>query len=340
MRAMGHQQRSGGPPRRLTSISSWWPIVQAWLLALLALLSLPACAAPRMGPALSASPAAAGAHVAPAHVVTLHIEAPEETREASGTGAAPSSDRHDVSPPHGGRSPTFGGDSPPLVGGPGGASKQARASGLVAEFEASVHDAPTHAPEHANNLGGAGGSTTGRLPIQTPVSSLESHAQVTAGPDPDGADKELGETIATVVQVALTAGVGKGIQALTQRAVAPEAKVAADAAAKELASRGGGGGGGAAGGATKAAPTIAPTTPGSLPAAEEASVLRTLGHIDAGTTPTGPLARKWGTPFRNRAGDRPGASGPSPPYLEYRVAPPTGDERGGNATSRLEPPDR
>jgi hypothetical protein len=38
------------------------------------------------------------------------------------------------------------------------------------------------------------------------------------------------------------------------------------------------GGGGAAGGATRAARITA----GSLPAAEEASLLRTLGHIDAG----------------------------------------------------------
>lgn len=55
-----------------------------------------------------------------------------------------------------------------------------------------------------------------------------------------------------------------------------------------------------------AGPPIARITPGSLPAAEEESLLRTLDHIDAGTIPTGSLAKKWGTPFRNRDGDLPG----------------------------------
>jgi RHS repeat-associated protein len=65
-------------------------------------------------------------------------------------------------------------------------------------------------------------------------------------------------------------------------------------------------------------------TPGSLPTDEEAAVLKTLGHIDAGTTPPGALGVKWGTSFENRAGDLPGGTYGSSPYLEYRVAPPPG----------------
>lgn len=58
-----------------------------------------------------------------------------------------------------------------------------------------------------------------------------------------------------------------------------------------------------------------------MPAAEKASLIRTLSHIEAGTTPTGSLATKWGTQFKNWAGDLPGARGAASPYLEYRVAP-------------------
>jgi len=72
------------------------------------------------------------------------------------------------------------------------------------------------------------------------------------------------------------------------------------------------------------APQCSRITPGSLPAEEEAALLRTLRHIDAGTTPTGPLQTKWGTKFKNWNGDLPGAQGPSSPYREYRVAPPPG----------------
>jgi len=75
--------------------------------------------------------------------------------------------------------------------------------------------------------------------------------------------------------------------------------------------------------------SIARITPGSLPAAVEASLLRTLAHIDAGTTPTGSLATKWGTSFKNWAGDLPGAKGADSPYLEYRVSPPAGTSGAG-----------
>jgi hypothetical protein len=65
-------------------------------------------------------------------------------------------------------------------------------------------------------------------------------------------------------------------------------------------------------------------TPGSLPASEEASILETIRHIDAGTTPTGSIATKWKTKFKNWAGDLPGGKGQDSPYLEFRVAPPPG----------------
>jgi hypothetical protein len=74
-------------------------------------------------------------------------------------------------------------------------------------------------------------------------------------------------------------------------------------------------------------------TPGSLPAAEEAAVMLTLGHIDAGTKPTGALAKKWGTPFKNWGGDLPGMQGAKSPYLEYRVAPSAGSA--GAGTNRI-----
>ena len=73
-------------------------------------------------------------------------------------------------------------------------------------------------------------------------------------------------------------------------------------------------------------PTI---NPGSLPAEEEAALLRTLAHIDAGTKPSGPLAKKWGTTFKNYGGDLPGPSGASSPYREYRVSPGPGTSGAG-----------
>ncbi len=85
----------------------------------------------------------------------------------------------------------------------------------------------------------------------------------------------------------------------------------------------------AARGAAGASPKIARITPGSLPAAEEAAVLQTLTHIEAGTTPGGALANRWGIPFKNWAGDLPGARGATSPYLEYRVAPPPGTSGAG-----------
>jgi ribonuclease len=64
--------------------------------------------------------------------------------------------------------------------------------------------------------------------------------------------------------------------------------------------------------------------PGSLPASEEAALSQTLKHIDAGTKPPGPLAKRWGIQFKNWQGDLPGARGPTSPYREYRVSPPAG----------------
>ena len=46
--------------------------------------------------------------------------------------------------------------------------------------------------------------------------------------------------------------------------------------------------------------------------------------IDAGTVPTGLLAKKWGLPFKNWAGDLPGGQGAASPYSEYRVRPAPG----------------
>ncbi|WP_246094957.1 ricin-type beta-trefoil lectin domain protein [Streptomyces roseicoloratus] len=76
-------------------------------------------------------------------------------------------------------------------------------------------------------------------------------------------------------------------------------------------------------------PIVARITPGSLPPAEEAALGRTLSHIDAGTVPTGPTARRWGIPFRNREGNLPGGQGSSSPYREYRVEPPPGTPGAG-----------
>jgi guanyl-specific ribonuclease Sa len=74
-------------------------------------------------------------------------------------------------------------------------------------------------------------------------------------------------------------------------------------------------------------------TPGSLASDEEARLLETVGHIDAGTVPGGDAAIKWDTPFRNREGNLPGASGPGSPYREYRVDP--GSHVTGPGTTRL-----
>jgi RHS repeat-associated protein len=62
-------------------------------------------------------------------------------------------------------------------------------------------------------------------------------------------------------------------------------------------------------------------TPGSLPPGEEESLLNTLGSIDNGTVPAGPTGIKWGSVFKNWAGDLPGGQGPASPYQEYRVDP-------------------
>jgi guanyl-specific ribonuclease Sa len=74
------------------------------------------------------------------------------------------------------------------------------------------------------------------------------------------------------------------------------------------------------GAVTGAAPKVVPRiAPGSLPAEEEAAVSTTVGLIDSGTTPAGPLGVRWGTKFKNYGGDLPGASGDASPYQEYRV---------------------
>jgi RHS repeat-associated protein len=73
-----------------------------------------------------------------------------------------------------------------------------------------------------------------------------------------------------------------------------------------------------------APPVVARITPGSLPPDEEARLMATLQHIDAGTTPAAPLGQRWGIPFQNREGKLPGPSGQASPYVEYRVTPPPG----------------
>lgn len=67
----------------------------------------------------------------------------------------------------------------------------------------------------------------------------------------------------------------------------------------------------------------------SLSPAEASALDKTLGYIDSGTTPSGPLASKWGTPFKNWDAPLPGGVGPDSPYLEYRVAPPPGTAGAG-----------
>jgi guanyl-specific ribonuclease Sa len=66
-----------------------------------------------------------------------------------------------------------------------------------------------------------------------------------------------------------------------------------------------------------------------LSAAEQAAVLETLQHIDAGTQPTGPLAKKWRAQFKNWSGDLPGPRGESSPFREFRVEPAPGTAGAG-----------
>jgi hypothetical protein len=71
-------------------------------------------------------------------------------------------------------------------------------------------------------------------------------------------------------------------------------------------------------GGSHAVPWVVSTFPGD----EEGAIQTTLGHIDAGSSPSGPLGKKWGTPFKNKEeGNLPGGSGANSPYLEYRVHP-------------------
>ena len=72
---------------------------------------------------------------------------------------------------------------------------------------------------------------------------------------------------------------------------------------------------------------------GTLPSADEAAFAKTLSYIDSGTIPSGNLARKWGTTFKNLEGELPGAQGSTSPYLEYRVAPSAG--QAGAGTNRI-----
>lgn len=57
-----------------------------------------------------------------------------------------------------------------------------------------------------------------------------------------------------------------------------------------------------------------------LPSAEAAAVRRTMRHIDAGTTPSGPFAKKWGTKCENREGRLPR----DVEYHKHRVEPSKG----------------
>lgn len=54
-----------------------------------------------------------------------------------------------------------------------------------------------------------------------------------------------------------------------------------------------------------------------------------MSHLDAGTKPTGALAKKWGTKFKNYAEDLPAKKGADSPYREYRVAPGAGETGAG-----------
>jgi hypothetical protein len=56
--------------------------------------------------------------------------------------------------------------------------------------------------------------------------------------------------------------------------------------------------------------------------------LREEGKL-ADLTPSGLLAKNWGTPFKNWGGDLPGGVGNQSPYLEYRVASPPGTAGAG-----------
>ena len=122
--------------------------------------------------------------------------------------------------------------------------------------------------------------------------------------------------------VGLTEGSTPG--AFADALIEAQARVEASAATTE---------GGAGLSASAASSGIARMAPGSLPVAEEATLRQTLTHIDAGTTPTGALSKRWGTQFKNWAGDLPGAKGASSPYLEYRVAPAAGT--GGAGARRV-----
>ena len=53
------------------------------------------------------------------------------------------------------------------------------------------------------------------------------------------------------------------------------------------------------------------------------------GYFGGITRLTGPIATKWGTSFKNWAGDLPGPQGAASPYLEYRVAPISGTAGAG-----------
>ena len=84
----------------------------------------------------------------------------------------------------------------------------------------------------------------------------------------------------------------------------------------------------------KSAVNVVPKyVPGTLSAADEAAFAGALSYINAGTKPSGALAKKWGTQFKNLEGELPGAQGLASPYVEYRVAPSAGQI--GAGTNRI-----
>jgi hypothetical protein len=85
-----------------------------------------------------------------------------------------------------------------------------------------------------------------------------------------------------------------------------------------------------------------PWVVGKLPADEEGAVLQTLEHIDAGTKPTGTLAKKWGANSRTRPVIYQGPQALS--RLTANIAsrlllgPPELERHGSSSTRRPEPP--
>jgi guanyl-specific ribonuclease Sa len=71
------------------------------------------------------------------------------------------------------------------------------------------------------------------------------------------------------------------------------------------------------GAVTGKVPRIAP---GTLPAAEEAALNRTIGLVERGQVPTDPvMAKRWGATYENRNNELPGGQYQNSPFQEYRV---------------------